>query len=106
MPFALLPLYALAGVGAGGSVLAPVMMVRAFPASIRFSGVSFSYNLAYALFGGMTPLLVSWLVHFDRIVPAYYVGAVTVMGLAAMLLAPSHRLSDSTTRPHLDTSCV
>jgi hypothetical protein len=26
-------------------------------------------DLAYALFGGLTPLLVSWLVHFDRIVP-------------------------------------
>src|SRR6202007_2905661 len=32
MPFALLPLYALAGVGAGGSVLTPIMMIRAFPA--------------------------------------------------------------------------
>jgi hypothetical protein len=50
MPFALLPLYALAGVGAGGSVVIPIMMIRAFPASIRFSGVSFSYNLAYVEF--------------------------------------------------------
>ena len=79
MPFALLPLYALAGVGAGGAVLTPVMMIRAFPASVRFSGVSFSYNLAYALFGGLTPLLVSWLVHFDRIVPAHYVAAATIV---------------------------
>jgi hypothetical protein len=106
MPFALLPLYALAGVGAGGSVLTPVMMIRAFPASIRFSGVSFSYNLAYALFGGLTPLLVSWLVHFDRIVPAHYVAAVTIVGLAAILMAPSHRLSDPNTPPHLDKSRV
>src|ERR1700724_3839844 len=83
MPFALLPLYALAGVGAGGSVLTPIMMIRAFPAPIRFSGVSFSYNLAYALFGGLTPLLVSWLVHFDRIVPAHYVGAATIVRLDA-----------------------
>jgi MFS family permease len=98
MPFALLPLYAVAGVGAGGSVLTPIMMIRAFPASIRFSGVSFSYNLAYALFGGLTPLLVSWLVHLDRIVPAHYVAAVTVVGLAATVMAPSHRLSDPDTR--------
>jgi len=99
-------IYALAGVGAGGAVLTPVMMIRAFPASIRFSGVSFSYNLAYALFGGLTPLLVSWLVHFDRIVPAHYVAAATIVGLAAMLMAPSHRLSDPNTSPHLDESCV
>jgi MFS family permease len=106
MPFALLPLYALAGVGAGGSVLTPIMMIRAFPASIRFSGVSFSYNLAYALFGGLTPLLVSWLVHLDRIMPAHYVAAVTVVGLAATVVAPSHRLSDPDTPAHLDKSFV
>src|ERR1700723_16204 len=106
MPSALLPVYALAGVGAGGSVLTPVMMIRAFPASVRFSGVSFSYNLAYALFGGLTPLLVSWLVHFNRIVPAHYVAVATIVGLAAMLVAPSHRLSDPNTSPHLDESCV
>ena len=106
MPFALLPLYALAGVGAGGSVITPIMMIRAFPASIRFSGVSFSYNLAYALFGGLTPLLVSWLIHFDRIVPAHYVAVATIVGLAAILMAPSHRLSDPYTPPLLDKSCV
>ena len=106
MPFALLPLYALAGVGAGGSVLSPIMMIRAFPASIRFSGVSFSYNLAYALFGGLTPLLVSWLIHLDRIVPAHYVAAVTVLGLAATVMAPTHRLSDPDTPAHLDEACA
>jgi MFS family permease len=106
MPFALLPLYALAGVGAGGSVLTPILMICAFPASIRFSGVSFSYNVVYALFGGLTPLLVSWLVHFDRIVPAHYVAASAIAGLAATVLAPSHRLSDPDPRPHLDESCV
>jgi len=45
--------------GAGGAVLAPLIMVRAFPSPVRFSGVSFSYNISYAVFGGVTPLLVS-----------------------------------------------
>jgi len=48
MPSSLLPLYALAGFSAGGVVLTPIMMIHAFPSSIRFSGVSFSYNVAYA----------------------------------------------------------
>jgi MFS family permease len=90
-PGALLPLYALAGVGAGASVLAPIIMIHAFPASIRFSGVSFCYNIGYAAFGGVTPLLVTWLVHLDRIGPAHYVAAVTVAGLVATLMAPRHR---------------
>jgi MFS family permease len=91
MPFALLPLYALAGFGAGGCVLTPIMMIRAFPASIRFSGVSFSYNLAYALLGGLTPLLVSWLVHLNRFGPAHYIAVATVVGLTATLWAPNYK---------------
>jgi MFS family permease len=90
MPGALLPLYALAGFGAGASVLAPIMMIYAFPPSIRFSGVSFCYNVGYAVFGGLTPWLVTWLVHLDRIGPAHYVAAVTVAALAATLMAPSY----------------
>jgi MFS family permease len=90
MPSALLPLYTLAGFGAGGSVLTPIIMIHAFPASIRFSGVSFSYNLAYALFGGLTPALVPWLVHINRFGPAHYIAGVTVAGLAAIMIAPNH----------------
>jgi MFS family permease len=94
-PSALLPLYLLAGIGIGGSVLTPIAMVRAFPASIRFSGVSFSYNLSYALFGGVTPLLVAWLAHLDRTGPALYVVAATLAGLGAILATPKLRDSHS-----------
>jgi MFS family permease len=90
-PSALLPLYLLAGIGVGGSVLTPIAMVRAFPAPIRFSGVSFSYNLSYALFGGVTPLLVAWLAHLDRTGPALYVVAATLAGLGAILATPKLR---------------
>lgn len=87
-PHALVWLYLLAGAGAGVASLTPVLMVRAFPASVRFSGLSFSYNVAYAVFGGATPLLVSWLVHLDRLAPAHYVAGVAAIGLAAVFLAP------------------
>jgi hypothetical protein len=106
MPATLLPLYALAGFGAGGVVLTPIMMINAFPTSIRFSGVSFSYNFAYALFGGLTPLLVSWLAHLDRIGPAHYVAAATVVGLGATLMAPRHSLSDVDATAHFDEARV
>lgn len=51
--------YAQAGfcVGIVGAV--PYVMVNAFPAAVRFSGLSFSYNVAYAVFGGLTPMLVT-----------------------------------------------
>jgi MFS family permease len=89
MPSALLPLYVLAGIGTGGVVLTPIIMVRAFPPQVRFSGVSFSYNVVYAVFGGITPPLVLWLAHLDRIGPAHYIAAVTIAGLCATFLAPT-----------------
>jgi hypothetical protein len=94
--------YALAGFGAGAVVLTPIVMIHAFPTLIRFSGVSFSYNFAYALFGELTPLLVSWLAHFDRIGPAHYIAAVTVVGLGGTLMAPKHALSEIDASAHFD----
>jgi MFS family permease len=94
LPSLLVLFYTLAGVGAGGAVLTPLVMVRAFPPEVRFTGVSFSYNLSYAVFGGLTPLLVSWLAHLNRLNPAHYIAAVTMVGLVAILKAPSTRLCD------------
>jgi MFS family permease len=88
-PSALLPLYLLAGIGTGGVVLTPIAMVRAFPPQVRFSGVSFSYNVVYAIFGGITPPLVLWLAHLNRIGPAHYIAVVTIAGLIALFLAPT-----------------
>jgi MFS family permease len=86
---ALLPLYALAGFGAGAVTLTPIVMIRAFPAAVRFSGLSFAYNIAYAVFGGITPLFVSWLAHLNPINPAHYIALVTVIGSLGILLAPT-----------------
>jgi MFS family permease len=88
-------LYLVAGLGAGASVIAPTLMVAAFPAAIRFTGVSFSYNVATAVMGGITPLLVSTTSHWDRLAPAHYVAVTGVIGLAAALLSPERKLETS-----------
>jgi MFS transporter, MHS family, proline/betaine transporter len=84
----LVPMYLLAGFGAGASVIAPTLMVAAFPPDVRFTGVSFSYNVATAVMGGITPMLVSSLAHWNRFAPAYYVAVLSVVGLAAALWSP------------------
>ena len=86
---ALVPLYILAGLGAGAVALTPIVMIRAFPAAVRFSGISFAYNIAYAVFGGMTPLFVAWLAHLNPINPAHYLTVVTLIGFLGTLLAPT-----------------
>ena len=78
-PELLMPLYALAGLCVGMIGAIPMVMVKAFPAVVRFSGLSFSYNLAYAVFGGLTPILVSLLLKWNPLGPAYYVGALCLL---------------------------
>lgn len=73
-------LYALSGFSVGVIGAVPFVMVHAFPSAVRFSGLSFSYNLAYAVFGGMTPIVVSLLIPLDAMAPAYYVMALSVVG--------------------------
>jgi MFS family permease len=73
-------LYALAGLSVGVIGAVPFVMVHAFPAAVRFSGLSFSYNMAYAIFGGMTPIVVSLLLPLDPMAPAHYVMALSAVG--------------------------
>ncbi len=63
----------------GGAV--PYVMVRAFPAEVRFTGISFSYNLSYAIFGGLTPIAVTMLMGCRRWRRPRYVLALSLMGL-------------------------
>ncbi|MBP0493513.1 MFS transporter [Pararoseomonas indoligenes] len=84
-PANLLPLYALAGATVGIITVVPYVMVNAFPAATRFTGVSFSYNVAYAVFGGITPLLVSVMMAGNRHAAAHYVAAVVVIGMGALM---------------------
>ena len=56
-------------------------MVRAFPAEVRFTGISFSYNVAYAIFGGLTPIVVTLLMKMTPMAPAYYMLLLSLVGV-------------------------
>jgi MFS family permease len=75
-------LYALAGFCVGTVGVIPTLLVRAFPPAVRFSGVSFAYNVAYALFGGLTPLFVTISMQRQPLAPAHYVAALCLVGIA------------------------
>ncbi|WP_421171142.1 MFS transporter [Aeromonas dhakensis] len=78
----LVPLYVLAGFAVGIVGAVPYVMVNAFPAVVRFSGLSFSYNVAYAIFGGLTPMLVTLWMKSDMLAPSHYVVSLSVLGFA------------------------
>ena len=84
-----LPLYALAGFTVGVVGIVPSVMIGAFPPIIRFSGISFSYNMSYAIFGALTPPFISYLSsHFGGLAPAHYVALTTLIcaGLCVIIL--------------------
>ena len=82
----LVPLYMLAGFAVGIVGAVPYVMVNAFPAIVRFSGLSFSYNVAYAIFGGLTPMLVTLWMKNDVLAPSHYVVSLSALGFAIGLL--------------------
>ncbi|HEB4874205.1 TPA: MFS transporter [Kluyvera ascorbata F0526] len=80
-PEQLFLLYGLVGLCVGVVGAVPYVMVRAFPAEVRFTGISFSYNVSYAIFGGLTPIAVTMLMGVSPMAPAWYVLALSLMGL-------------------------
>ena len=50
--------YAVAGLSCGVVGAVPSVMVSLFPARVRVSGISFTYNIAYAAWASITPLLL------------------------------------------------
>ncbi|WP_244817097.1 MFS transporter [Caballeronia sp. Lep1P3] len=90
----LLPWYAFTGFTVGVIGAIPFVMVKSFPPAVRFSGISFSYNVAYAVFGGLTPIVVSLMMKSNPTAPALYVAALCVVGALTTLFikdAPSAR---------------
>ncbi|NGZ86277.1 MFS transporter [Duganella aceris] len=90
-PELLLPLYALTGLLVGVVGAVPCVLVQAFPAQVRFSGLSFSYNLSYAIFGGLTPIFVTLMLKSDKLGPAYYVIGVCAVGMLTALCIKSRK---------------
>ncbi|MCY1392513.1 Proline/betaine transporter [compost metagenome] len=69
--------YAVAGLACGVVGVVPSVMVGLFPAHVRVSGISFTYNIAYALWASSTPLLLIALVPWS---PWVCVGYCVIMG--------------------------
>ena len=94
-PSLLFPLYALAGVGVGITAMVPSIAVAAFPAPIRFSGLSFSYNVAYAICGGATGPWITGLLydHTGNYLAAFWIALVmSVLSAAAIFIAAPRKV--------------
>ena len=73
--------YAIAGSAVGLTAMIPAIALGRFPAPVRFSGLSFSYNLAYAIAGGLTPVLLSLAMKNNPDAPMQYIAVMAVLGV-------------------------
>jgi MHS family citrate/tricarballylate:H+ symporter-like MFS transporter len=65
-----------------------VALTEIIPVQIRTTGFSLAYSVATALFGGMTPLLSTWLIEAtgDKAAPGYWMAGAAVISLVATFL--------------------
>jgi MHS family citrate/tricarballylate:H+ symporter-like MFS transporter len=65
-----------------------VALTEIIPVQVRTTGFSLAYSLATALFGGMTPLLSTWLIETtgDKAAPGYWMAAAGAISLVATFL--------------------
>lgn len=93
-PAALFPVYAITGFCAGVVAMTPIIILDAFHATVRFTGISCVYNISYAVFGGLTPIIISLLIYFTPELMKYYLPLICLVGLlAGCRLAQRKKLS-------------
>lgn len=66
----------------------PALLTELFPAHIRVTAVSVGYNLAFAVFGGTSPIVATWLISQSGsdIGFAWYLSAISVLSLISVLM--------------------
>lgn len=75
--------------GVGFSVITAAM-IEMVPTEVRCSAVAIGFNICLGLFGGTTPLIITYLVNrtADDFLPAYYLMAAGAISLAALWRMP------------------
>ena len=65
----------------------PALLAQMIPKNIRYSGLSISYNVSLALFGGTAPLIGTWLIKITGNIwmPAFYLIAATSISFITLL---------------------
>lgn len=73
-----------------------VAVPEALPRNVRSSGLSIVYAFSVSIFGGSAPWLVTKLIQLtgDKIAPAYYLAATSLVGAVAAFLMPETKGRD------------
>ena len=74
-------------VKAGYSGVLPSLLSEQFPVEVRAIGVSFGFSTAVSIFGGLAPLVATWLIAQtgDPLSPSYYLIFTALLSLVALV---------------------
>lgn len=66
----------------------PAMLIDLFKQDVRYTGIGFAYNLGFAVFGGLTPMIVISAIKFsgNNLAPAYILVIGALITFITMLL--------------------
>jgi len=80
-------------VKAGHSGVLPSLLSEQFPVEVRAIGVSFGFSLAVSIFGGLAPLVATWLIAKtgDPLSPSYYLIFAALLSLCALIAVQTRR---------------
>ncbi len=88
--------YAIVSIGTAAATASGILLLaESFPTKIRYSGSSLSYNLAFGIFGGFTPLIATTLIEQTglKTSPAFYMILVSIVALI-FSMAKNHEAHD------------
>jgi MHS family proline/betaine transporter-like MFS transporter len=90
-------------VKAGYSGVLPSLMSEQFPVEVRAVGVSLGYSMSVSIFGGLAPLVATWLIvqTGDPLSPSYYLIFTALLSLIALIAIQwrSRRVTRLTSAP-------
>lgn len=76
----ILIMYAVLGFFAGIVGMVPAILVQLFPTNVRLTGLTFSYNIIYALVGGIVPFMLGYVTLYISFAPALYIAFIGIIG--------------------------
>jgi MHS family proline/betaine transporter-like MFS transporter len=74
-------------VKAGYSGVLPSLLSEQFPVETRAIGVALGYSVSVSIFGGLAPLVATWLIAVtgDSLSPSYYLIFAALLSLVALM---------------------
>lgn len=71
--------------------------VELMPRTVRCTGLAFAYNISVGVFGGMTPMIVTWLIAYlhSPAAPGYWVAATSAVSALTLFFSVRETKGDS-----------